>query len=193
MSYGKRFLFYDPNTTIICNNMAKKTLHTSEMADPGDEFEAMYESNAPLIYRFMFWRTKDKMLAEDLTSSVFEKAWRSRDSFKGGSAKAWLHKIARNTLIDHWRKRQELLVDDPAALETEDKAPALAEALDQAIAIEDLQRALAKLPGTMRQVVEFRFIDGLSAKQTAQIMELTEANIRVIQYRALRKLRGYLE
>ncbi|HXH27105.1 MAG TPA: RNA polymerase sigma factor, partial [Candidatus Acidoferrum sp.] len=73
-----------------------------------DAFEAIYTANAPLIYNFMFWRTRDVMLAEDLTSHVFEKAWRMRTSFRGGSVQAWLYKIAGNTLIDHWRKKKEL-------------------------------------------------------------------------------------
>lgn len=173
--------------------MARETLHKGEMADMGDDFEAMYESNAPLIYRFMFWRTRDKMLAEDLTSNVFEKAWRSRDSFKGGSTKAWLHRIARNTLIDHWRKHQDLLVEDPASLEIAAEQATLSEDLDQEMVAEELRRAISKLPKDMRLVVESRFVDGLSAKQTGQELGFSEANVRVIQYRALRKLRDYLK
>lgn len=173
--------------------MARKTLNTDEMADPSDEFEAMYEANAPLIYRFMFWRTKDKMLAEDLTSNVFEKAWRSRGNFKGGSAKAWLHSIARNTLIDHWRKRKDLPVEDPTSLAVTSEEIGLGEALDQEILIGELERAVSKLPRDMRRVVELRFIDGLSARQAGEKLGLSEANVRVIQYRALSKLRDHLK
>jgi RNA polymerase sigma-70 factor (ECF subfamily) len=173
--------------------MAKKTLPTSEMADPSEDFEALYESNAPLIYRFMFWRTKDRMLAEDLTSHVFEKAWRSRASFKGGSAKAWLHRIARNTLVDHWRKRQELLVEDPAVLDIASQEKQPGEIMDLEILADDLRSALSLLPKDMRQVVESRFIDGLSARQTGQKLGITEANVRVIQYRGLRKLREHMQ
>lgn len=162
------------------------------MAESNDEFEAIYEANAPLIYRFMFWRTKNRALAEDLTSSVFEKAWRSRRSFKGGSAKAWLHRIARNTLIDHWRKRQDFLFEDPAHMDIASENAGPDEALDQAMLIESLRRAIAKLPEDMRRVVELRFIEGLSAKQVGQELGLSESNVRVIQYRALRKLRSYL-
>lgn len=162
------------------------------MAESNDEFETIYEANAPLIYRFMFWRTKNKALAEDLTSSVFEKAWRSRRSFKGGSAKAWLHRIARNTLIDHWRKRQDFLFEDPAHMDIASENAGPAEVLDRAMLIESLRRAVAKLPEDMRRVVELRFIEGLSAKQVGQELGLSESNVRVIQYRALRKLRSYL-
>src|ERR1700722_5192744 len=92
--------------------MAKKSLPTSEMIDSTDQFEVMYTSNKPLIYRFMFWRTKDEMLAEDLTRNVFEKTWRTRANFNGGSAKAWLYRIAHTTLIDYWRKNKEIPDDN---------------------------------------------------------------------------------
>lgn len=172
--------------------MAKKPLSTSEMMDLSDQFEDIYKSNAPLIYRFMFWRTKDQMLAEDLTSNVFEKAWRTRQSFTGGSAKAWLYRIARTTLIDYWRKKKEVLDDGDIIDQAVSDTAELDEALGQSMAVAELQKALAKLPKEMYQVVRLRFIEGRSARETATRLNISEANVRVIQYRALKKLRNYL-
>jgi RNA polymerase sigma-70 factor, ECF subfamily len=164
------------------------------MIDSSDEFEVIYESNAPLIYRFMFWRTKDEALSEDLTSSVFEKAWRSRGSFKGGSAKAWLYKIAHNTLVDHWRKKHDLPVGDETVLDRAANDVAGPEvALDRSMQAEELHRALARLPEDMRKIVELRFIERRSCRQVGEQLGLSESNVRVIQYRALRKLKGYLK
>jgi RNA polymerase sigma-70 factor (ECF subfamily) len=173
--------------------MGKKSLSTSEVIDSADEFEVMYKSNAPLIYRFMFWRTRDAMLAEDLTSNVFEKAWRTRRSFTGGSAKAWLYRIARTTLIDYWRKKKEIPDDGEIIAQAVSDAAGVEEAFDQDIAIAELRQALAKLPREMHDVVQLRFIEGQPARQAAVQLGLTEANVRVIQYRALRKLRNYLQ
>ncbi len=172
--------------------MAKKPLPNSEMMNSADQFEILYESNQPLIYRFMFWRTKDKMLAEDLTSNVFEKAWRTRQNFTGGSMKAWLYRIARTTLIDYWRKKKEV-VDDGIIHQAVSDATELAEALDQNLAIAKLQKALVKLPKDMHRVVRMRFIEGRSAHETAAQLNISEANVRIIQYRALKKLRNYLQ
>ena len=162
------------------------------MIDSADRFEDMYKSNAPLIYRFMFWRTKDQMLAEDLTSNVFEKAWRTRRSFTGGSAKAWLYRIARTTLIDYWRKKKEVPDDGDIIARAVSDSAELDEALDQSMAVTEMRKALAKLPPDMRQVVRCRFIEGRSARETAAQLNISEANVRVIQYRALKKLRNYL-
>jgi RNA polymerase sigma-70 factor (ECF subfamily) len=172
--------------------MAKKSLPSSEMIDSSDQFEALYRSNQPLIYRFMFWRTKDKMLAEDLTSNVFEKAWRTRQSFTGGSTKAWLYRIARTTLIDHWRKKKHVVDDDAVSQAVSDSAE-LGEVFDQEIAVAKLQQALTKLPTSMRQVVQLRFIEGKSARDTATQLNISEANVRVMQFRALKKIRNYLQ
>ena len=173
--------------------MVKESLPDNEMDDATDDFETMYETNAPLIYRFMFWRTKDEMLAEDLTSNVFEKAWRSREKFTGGSAKAWLYRIARTTIIDYWRKNKDVSDDGTIIAEAVSDTPELSESLDQQMAAAELRRAVNTLPRPMRQVVELRFIEGLSVRDTAHKLGLSEANVRVVQYRALQKLRNYLQ
>jgi RNA polymerase sigma-70 factor (ECF subfamily) len=171
--------------------MAKKSLSTDEMIDSSDQFKALYESDQPLIYRFMFWRTKDQMLAEDLTSNVFEKAWRTRQNFTGGSTRAWLYRIAHTTLIDYWRKKRDIIDDETVATAVSDRL-ALDEALDQNLTLAKMRQAVDKLPSDTRQVVRLRFIEGCSARQTAERLNISEANVRVIQYRALKKLRKYL-
>jgi len=173
--------------------MAEESLGNEEMIESTDNFEAVYESHARSIYRFLYWRTKNPQLSEDLTSSVFEKAWRSRSSFRGGSVRAWLYRIARNVLIDHWRKKQDVLMEDTDSLPAEVTGVSVSERLDQDIMLGRLRNALDTLPGDMRSVITLRFIDGLSCKQVAEKLNLSDSNVRVIQYRALRKLRSRLK
>jgi RNA polymerase sigma-70 factor, ECF subfamily len=173
--------------------MSKKSLPINEMIDNSEEFEAIYKSNAPLIYRFMFWRTKDAMLAEDLTSNVFEKAWRTRKGFTGGSVKSWLYRIAHTTLIDYWRKKKEILDDGDTISQAISSDAELDEALDKTMEIAKLRKSISKLPPEMRDVVLLRFIKGQSARQTAKQLGISEGNVRVIQYRALQKLRNHLK
>ncbi|HEX4774882.1 MAG TPA: RNA polymerase sigma factor [Candidatus Saccharimonadales bacterium] len=172
--------------------MDDEPLDNKEMLESTDNFEAAYESHSKAIYKFLFWRTKDVQLSEDLTSSTFEKAWASRESFRGSSEKAWLYLIARNVLIDHWRKKKELFVEDTDVLH-EDVRPSAGELLDKELAIQDLRKALSKLPEDMHSVVTLRFIEGQSCKQVAASLNLSESNVRVIQYRALKKLKEQLQ
>ena len=172
--------------------MADKSLDNKEMLESPDNFEAAYKSHVQSIYRFLFWRTKDIQLSEDLTSKTFEKAWVARKSFHGGSEQAWLYRIARNVLTDHWRKKKELFVNDADSLE-EDLQPSTAELFDTQLKLRDLRKALDQLPDDMCSVIELRFIEGLSCKQVAAALNLSESNVRVMQYRALKKLRKYLK
>lgn len=172
--------------------MANEPLENEETLDSSDNFEAAYEAHSKTIYKFLFWRTKDIQLSEDLTSSTFERAWTSRKSFHGGSEQAWLFRIARNVLIDYWRKKKEVLVEDTDTLQ-EDVRPSTEELMDKKTQLKDLGKALDALPDDMRLVVTMRFIEGLSCKQVAKNLNLSESNVRVIQYRALKKLREYLK
>jgi RNA polymerase sigma-70 factor, ECF subfamily len=172
--------------------MEDEPLDKEEMLASTDTFEAAYKSHAKAIYRFLFWRTKDVQLSEDLTSSTFEKAWVSRKSFRGGSEQAWLYRIARNVLIDHWRKKKAIFVEDTDTLQ-EDVRPSTGELMDKKARLRDLQKALDTLPDDMHTVVTMRFIEGLSCKQVAQNLHLSEGNVRVMQYRALKKLKEQLQ
>lgn len=176
----------------ICNVMPDDSLDTNEMLESSDDFAEAYTLHATHVYQFLYWRTRDTTLSEDLTSSVFEKAWRSRQSFQGGSVQAWLYRIARNSLTDHWRKKKDIPSDDIDAL-ADPYIDQTAEEMDQSLANAKLQQALNKLPEQMHMILELRFIENMPAKQVAIQLNITESNVRVLQLRALRKLRIYLK
>jgi RNA polymerase sigma-70 factor (ECF subfamily) len=170
--------------------MAREQLTSNDMLESAEDFGSAYETYAEPIYKFFYWRTQNRALSEDLTSSVFEKAWRSRGSFKTGSARAWLYRIARNLLIDHWRLRKDVALDDQDSLASE--AESISTIFDKQLLAERAHQALAKLPPTMRVVINLRFIEGMSSKKVARITGHSESNVRVIQYRALKRLRKHL-
>lgn len=155
------------------------------------DFEGTYMEFSDKIYRFLYWQSRDPHLAEDLTSEVFVRAWKSREQFGGGSAQAWLYRIARNALTDHWRKAKPLSLEE---LEIEPSYDP--EILAQLARDEDTQQlglALEQLEEPGKSVVMLRFIENLSASAVASILELTEANVRVIQFRTLKQLKKLLK
>lgn len=171
--------------------MNDHTLQRKEMIETSESFEDAYRTYGGAIYNFLFWRTNDVQASEDLTGTTFQKAWAARRSFHGGSLQAWLYRIARNTLVDYWRKRKDVRLDDVAEMEA-DTATTNSELAEKQLQLEKLQLALAKLPKPMRDVVQLRFIEGMSAKQAAVTLGIEDGNVRIIQYRALKKLREYL-
>ena len=171
--------------------MADETLHNEDMLETPENFEDAYRAHSGSIYKFLFWRTKDEQVSQDLTSTTFQKAWISRASFKGGSAQAWLYRIARNTLFDYWRKNKDVPSDELPGLVVDEQL-STGEVLDKKVELEKLQYALNRLPNDMRDIVRIRFIEDMPSKDVARKLHMTDGNVRIIQYRVLKKLREYL-
>lgn len=150
----------------------------------------MYHLYADDIYRFLFVHVRDKELAEDLTADTFLKAWKRIDSFDWRHSRGWLYAIARNNLADHWRKHRSVPLDE--SIEIPDDRPAQEEVMDKKLSFQRAAKAITRLPEEMKSVVLLRFMQGYTVKQTAEALDLSESNVRVIQYRALKKLRGVL-
>ena len=150
-------------------------------------FEDAYVAYADAIERYLYWRTHDQAVAQDLCSETFHKAWKSRAQFKGGSYRAWLYRIAGNILIDYWRKQKDLTLDEAMAI------PSSGLGVHDSIVRNEFDRELmemvAALPDKLEAVLTLRFIEGLSAHETAMALDVSEVNVRVLQYRALRKIR----
>ena len=151
----------------------------------------MYTSYADDIYRFLFVHVRDVELAEDLTGDTFAKAWRQFANFDGKHGRAWLYTIARNCLNDHWRKKHPLPLDETIEVVDED-TPSPEVVVDAKMRAKLVVRAVNALPSDMKSVVTLRFLQGFSVRDTAAALGLSEANVRVIQYRALKKLKGVL-
>ncbi len=150
----------------------------------------MYNTYADDIYRYLFSYVHNSALAEDLTAETFTKAWANIDNFDFKQPRPWLYKIAKNTLTDYFRKKQPLPLDED--IEIIDNKQSVEDYVDNQLSQKRIATAMTKLPDDMKSVVSMRFLLGYSVKKTASSLELTEANVRVLQYRALKKLRGYL-
>ena len=168
-----------------------------EKAISGDKeaFGHLYDHYFLQIFKYLLIRTDTREDAEDITETVFMKAWEHLPNF-GGKKKerkfrAWLFRIAHNTLVDHYRTRKKLL-----PLESVSHTGTVAgEPGGFALKNEDSKRiiqAIKRLDETSQKVIVSRFISDLSHKETALSIGISENNVRVIQYRALKKIRNML-
>lgn len=148
----------------------------------------MYDTYADDIFRYLFVHVRDRELAEDMTADTFTRAWKSIDKFDFSQPRPWLYKIARNILTDHWRRKKTEAMGDQETVSDVDITQEVERRLDK----QRVRGALNQLPEPMKSVVTLRFLSGYSAKQTADSLGLSEANVRVIQYRALKRLKGLL-
>lgn len=153
------------------------------------DLEQVFTQYVDPIYRFLYRRVGNKQDAEDLTSEVFYKATSQLDSTRPQASIAhWLFTVARSVLADHWRRHYRsggsLPLDEPRWAAVPDQHDPYACDERDADMVAGL---LAALPERYRQVLELRFLRGYSIKETAQALDLTPENVKVIQHRALAK------
>jgi RNA polymerase sigma-70 factor (ECF subfamily) len=155
------------------------------------EFQTFYQENLGQIYRYVYSKVGNREEAEDLTSQIFMKAVRGVDTERGTlSIQKWLFQVARTTIADYWRTYYRIAVSSlEELLEAGWEGPAGEEELTaySSQPVERVERILQSLPGHYREVLTCRFLLNLSIKETAQRMGLTEANIKVLQFRALKR------
>lgn len=158
-----------------------------------EAFGDLYEHYVDEIHRYVFYRVADRFEAEDLTETVFLKAWEALPRFESSRVNlhAWLYRIAHNSVVDYYRTRRQA-VDSPSDT-LRDNRPSperQAQARDEQ---QQLAAAIRELESGLQQVIICRFINGLSHAETAQVMGIREGHVRVLQHRALQKLRQRLE
>jgi RNA polymerase sigma-70 factor (ECF subfamily) len=154
------------------------------------EFQTFYQENLGLIYRYVYSKVGNREEAEDLTSQIFIKAVRGVDTERGPrSMQKWLFQVARTTIADYWRTHYRVSVNSlDELLETGWEGPTEEESVAVSTSpVMRVQRILQALPEHYREVLNCRFLLNLSIKDTALRMGLTEANVKVLQFRALKR------
>jgi RNA polymerase sigma-70 factor (ECF subfamily) len=158
-----------------------------------DAFGELYERHAPSIFRFIYSQTQHRLDAEDITSDVFFRAWRSLPRYQdqGFSFSPYLFRIARNALIDSRRKRKltkDITEDEmmriPDKMATEPSA-----FLTSKIQHNELVKILGQLREDYRTILILRFFNDLSPEEISQVMGRSVGAVRVLQHRALSSLR----
>ena len=145
-------------------------------------WEAVYEDNATWVYRTIYARVGNRADAEDLTAEVFLAALRPlRLSASVAEVRAYLRSTARTVLAAHWRQtmgREITEIEDIAAPPESEEA--ISTAPDRVAAV------LGALPDNYRRILDLRFLQGRSIKESAEAMSVSVANAKVLQHRALR-------
>jgi RNA polymerase sigma-70 factor (ECF subfamily) len=147
------------------------------------DWEAVYSDNAAWVYRTLFARVGNRADAEDLTAEVFLAALAPlRLTASVGEVRAYLRTTARTVLAAHWREtlgREITSIDDDI-----EQPPESEEAISTAP--QRVADVLDALPDRYRQILELRFLQGNSIKESASELGISVANAKVLQHRALR-------
>ncbi len=156
-------------------------------------WDAVYQDYMPRVYNFFRYRVGDDALAEDLTSTTFEKVWRARRSFQEelGGMGTWLFAIARNVANDHFRgSRLEVELE---AAEDEPDPFSVEEHFQKQDELQRLETLLAKLNPRDRELIALKYGAEMNNREIAHLMDLSESNVGTIVNRVVMKMRSAWE
>ena len=157
------------------------------------DWEAVYTAEMPRIFNYFWYRLGDVAVAEDLTATTFEKAWRARARYRSQRAafSTWLHTIARNVAADYYRHNRHTQSLDEIQTHAASSSPAdIAEQNDESARLTWL---LAKLPSRERELLALKYGAGLTNREIARLTTLSESNVGTVLNRVTSKLRKLWE
>ncbi len=167
----------------------------SARTDP-TAFARVYERCLPRVYRYCLRRLGTREEAEDATALVFTRALAGLSGYRGGSAAAWLFRIAHHTVANELRDRRPALSLDRSCPEAHELANSGANVLDGLVRAEERQevaRVLATLSAEQRELLALKVAGQLSAREIGAILGKSEGAVRVALHRTIQQLRAALD
>lgn len=161
----------------------ERLLIEAAQADPA-RFAELYDRHVDRVYAYVSRRAGSRTVAEDVTSTVFEEALANLKKFewRGVPFVAWLLRIAANTLADHWKRAGRDAHEPPADMPDEREHQDLERRVE-------LFQLVDRLPDAQRQVIQMRFVEERSIRETAAALDRSEGAVKQLQLRALENLR----
>lgn len=169
-----------------------------ELAKNGDanSFGHLYELYFTPVFRYVYCRVKNKQEAEDLAQNVFLKVYQNIENYqeRNKSPLAYFFTVARNTIIDHWRKKkdtsknsEEFLMKIPDYTNNPDEIARKKETS------QIIHQVIKQLTEDQQNVIIMKFISGLSNKEIAETLNKSEEAVRQLQCRSLKIMCQILE
>ena len=155
-------------------------------------FEELYRRYVRAVLALALRRLGDRGRAEDATQEVFAAVWRSARTYDPvrGAGSSWLFAIARNAIVDGFRKRPDPVAEPPDLPSTEAGPPEQTEAGWVSWRI---HRALETLPEHERPLIELAYWSGLSQSEVAEFLHLPLGTVKTRTRSALARLADVLE
>ncbi len=152
----------------------------------GKIFRLCYED----VFDYIIRRVGNRSDAEDLTMKVFMKGLESISRYeeRGFSLRAWLYRIAHNLVVDHYRVLRKD-VDLEELPEIVDAGKDIEQELVRREMVGDLYSKIRKMPPAQAEVLILRFMEDMSVKETAMILDKKEATVRALQFKGVNNLK----
>lgn len=155
--------------------------------------EQLFDAHFDSVYRYVFFRVRNVVEAEDITSDIFEKVVRYQNHYtpqEGATIRSWIFSIARNTLTDYFRKKRidTTPIDDVDISDSSN----LGQALDASQQLQQIFSTLDSLTPRQQEIVRLRFEADLSNKEIAELLSINQKTVSATLTQALATLRKLL-
>lgn len=167
------------------------------MANLRKKFGQIYDQHIAKIYRFILLKVNSQEIAEDLCSETFLKGWEAfkkshnprPDVEKIENVQAFLYRIARNLVIDHYRQKSQFQVVSAESMPIIDPRENLEKRSMVNSDLDTVKAALVNIRPEYQEVIVWRYLEDLSVPEIAKILDKSEETVRVLLHRAVKKLK----
>jgi RNA polymerase sigma-70 factor (ECF subfamily) len=156
-------------------------------------FEELYETYVKQIFRFIYLRTNNTQIADDITSETFLRLWKIIERGKIiNNERALLYIIARGIIIDYYRSKK---YRNNVKLEEipEEKQNANDDMIEKLYLRQEaaqIYEKLTKIKKEYQEIILLRFVEDLEFAEIAVILRKKETTVRVLLHRAIKTLKG---
>ncbi|MFA5831657.1 MAG: RNA polymerase sigma factor [Candidatus Paceibacterota bacterium] len=160
------------------------------MQEQEQKFLEGYDTHADALFRFAYFQVSDRETAKDIVQDVFMETWKYlSEGNEIQNIRAYLYRVARNRIIDHYRKHKSQSLDalrEMGAEFSDEKKDAMAAVSAEASL---MLRLLEQIDAKYREPVLLRYMEGLGIKELSEILGETESNTSVLIHRGLEQLK----
>lgn len=179
------------------NGNREKRLVENAQKDP-EKFSEIYIEYFPKIYGFVYRRVNKKHLVDDFVSDIFENAFKSLPDFQwqGVSFSAWIFRIARNYIIDYYRKsgriKGEISLEAISEI-IKGSEKSAGEEIDLDEELITLYNALREFTEEDQYLIYYKFFEDMSNKEISDVLGMSETNVGTRLYRLRNKLKKFMQ
>ena len=174
----------------IYKKRSDRQLMEKAKADDRKAFSELFDRYKGKVVSYLYYQCKDQCIAEELAQEAFLRVYRFRESYDSDrNFKSWLFTIARNLMMDHFRKKKEVQLDVGVVENTtvdnniDDSEVILVGKADRRM----LKEALKKLPATQNEALSL-WMEELSYDEMARIMGKSAQAVKNLVHRARKSL-----
>ncbi|MCA9385720.1 RNA polymerase sigma factor [Candidatus Dojkabacteria bacterium] len=169
--------------------MSERKLITAAQNGDTVAMEKLYSATFNSLFKYIRFKVPSAEIAEDIVSEAYTRAFEKINSFKKRSSfKTFVYAIAKNLLIDFYRERKPLPLEEQIVAIADDKSRGLSREQSELLA-----KSLKEMSALEREIVELRYMYGFSVRETAQAVGKSISNVKVISHRVIKNSRRKLD